>query len=476
MPGPPVPDTRKAPVSDQRDLPGPESHHPSRPDVPLQDHLPLPVEDALTSFAAVRTSAAGGRASVGGLRGFAMFLRDNAHWLAAGVLLAFASCFGQTFVIAVRANSIMTEFGIGHAAWGTIFMIATLASAVAMVWAGALIDRFRVRTIGAFTMAGLALACAAMAVNPFVWALPVVMVALRFFGVGMATHISAVAMTRWFVASRGRAVAVSLLGYALGEAVLPLSFVVLADRFGWRFAWGLAAAVLVALIPVLIRLLRTERTPQSIAFETPVAGLGARHWQRRDVLRAPLFWLLVPGVILPWACVTSLFFHQVHLAESRGWSHVALVALFPAYTASWIAAMAVAGWAVDRFGAWRLMAWYPLTYAAGFAVIWQTASLGGAVAGLMLVGLGAGAHGTIPTVFWAEAFGTRHLGAIKAMVAGMMVFGSASGPWITGLLIDRGHDFGGQAIFIAVLFVLCSLSIGVAMRQVRQMIGADHAI
>ena len=62
------------------------------------------------------------------------------------------------------------------------------------------------------------------------------------------------------------------------------------------------------------------------------------------------------------------------------------------------------------------------------------------------------------------------------MVSGMMVFGSASGPWITGLLIDRGHDFGGQAIFMAGLFVLCSLSIGVAMRRVGRMMGADRPI
>ena len=40
------------------------------------------------------------------------------------------------------------------------------------------------------------------------------------------------------------------------------------------------------------------------------------------------------------------------------------------------------------------------------------------------------------SAFWAEFYGTRHIGAIKAMAAALMVFGSAIGPGLTGALID----------------------------------------
>ena len=184
-----------------------------------------------------------------------------------------------------------------------------------------------------------------------------------------------------------------------------------------------------------------------------------RHW---------LFWMVAPALLGPWACATSFFFHQVHLSDERGWSHLSLVALYPAYTASWIVSMVAAGWAVDRFGAARLMSWYQLVYVACFLVMGLNTGLWAAAAGLVLMGIGAGAHAAIPPVFWAEVYGTRHLGAIRAMVAAIMVFGSALGPGITGWFIDRGVGFGDQMVWIAGWFALTMLPLALAVSLVRR--------
>ena len=73
------------------------------------------------------------------------FLRDNAPFLATGALLSFLSSFGQTFFISVFAGEIRAEFGLSNGDWGLIYMAGTGASALAMVFAGGLADRFRVR-------------------------------------------------------------------------------------------------------------------------------------------------------------------------------------------------------------------------------------------------------------------------------------------------------------------------------------------
>ena len=161
------------------------------------------------------------------------FLLQNAPWLAAGALLAFLSSFGQTFFISVFAGEIRAEFGLSHGAWGGIYSLGTTLSAAVMVWAGGLTDRFRARVLGSGVLVLLALACLSMAFST-VWLLPLVIFALRLTGQGMTSHISAVAMARWFVAMRGRALSIAALGFSFGEALLPIVFVALLGMFDWR--------------------------------------------------------------------------------------------------------------------------------------------------------------------------------------------------------------------------------------------------
>lgn len=388
--------------------------------------------------------------------GTLFFIRTNLRWLAAGFLLTFASCFGQTFFISIFAGEIMAAFSLSHGEWGGIYMVGTLASAAVMVWAGVLTDVFRVRALGAVVLIFLAAACLAMAANNFLWALPVIIFALRLFGQGMASHAASVAMARWYVAERGRALAVASFGFLVGEAFLPLIFVALLGVIGWRVSWVLSAGLALALIPVLLVLLSQERTPQSAAHENQSLGMGQRHWTRPEMLRHPLFWLLMPFLLGQPAFGTAFFFHQVHLAEVKGWSHLELVALFPVYTGVSLLATIVSGFAIDRVGAGRLLPVAQLPMALGFAIFSLSPGLAGAALGVALFGISSGINATLPAAFWAEYYGTRHLGAIKALATAVMVLGSAVGPGLTGVIIDAGMSFADQMIWVSGFFVLAA--------------------
>jgi len=136
---------------------------------------------------------------------FSGFLRENAPFLSAGVLLMFCSSFGQTFFISIFAGEIREEFSLSHGQWGLIYTLGTTASAAVMVWAGVLTDHFRARALGAIVLVLLAGAALMMATVSSVWILPFAIFALRFAGQGMSVHIAVVAISRWFVATRGRA-------------------------------------------------------------------------------------------------------------------------------------------------------------------------------------------------------------------------------------------------------------------------------
>ena len=405
------------------------------------------------------------------------FIRENSTWLGAGMVLTVLSSFGQTFFISVFAPVIQRDLGLSHAGWGLSYAAGTTLSALIMVWAGGLTDRMRVRVLGPLVMAGLAIACLAMALNPTALLIPVVILGLRFFGQGMMTHVAMVAMARWFARTRGRAISIAGLGYSIGEALLPIAFVAAMGFVHWRMLWVIAAVAILAMIPVLLGLLRTERSPQQLAETSETMGLDTRHWTRGEVIKTRLFWCMVPSILGPSAFVTAYFFHHAHFAETKGWSQLGLVATFPIYTATSVTAMLIAGWAIDRFGSGRLVPVFQLPMAAGFIVFGLSSSLTSAAFGMILMGMSSGMNSTLPGAFWAEYFGTRHLGSIKALATAIMVLGSAMGPGVTGVLIDAGVGISTQYFGVCVYFAIASLigAIGVAGLRPRLPVLQDEA-
>lgn len=384
--------------------------------------------------------------------GYLRFLIDNRLFLLAGFLLTFTSSFGQTYFISLFAGEIKGSFGLSDGGWGGLYTIGTTLSAITMVWAGALTDRFRVRQLSLGVMVLLAMACVAMATVPNAFVLVFVIYALRLMGQGMLSQLGAVAMSRWFIATRGRALSLASMGFAVGQALLPIIFVALLTSWHWRSLWLLAAVCVLVLVPVMQLLLRQERTPQSMSHDSQSLGMGGVHWTRAEMLRHPLFYILIPLVLGPSAWGTALFFQQVHLTEVKGWSLGSYVALMPVYTISSITFTFITGWAIDRFGVKWIVPFQMVPFGISFLVLAQADTIFMAGVGLVIFGIGQGMQGTATSAFWAVFYGTRNLGSIKAAAAALMVFGSAIGPGITGAFIDFGVDFPDQMIPIAVFY------------------------
>jgi len=391
--------------------------------------------------------------------GYLNFIKQNAPFLATGALLSFLSSFGQTFFISIFGGEIRAAYGLSNGEWGLIYMVGTGASAALMVFAGGLADRFRVRQLGITVIVLLGLSCLLMALNPIAAALPFVVFALRFFGQGMTTHVATVSMARWFVATRGRALAVAAMGFMVGEATLPLIMVWLKSRVDWHLIWVGCAVFCALMAPVLYRLLRLERTPQSVAIEDQSTGLFNQHWTRMDALRHPVFWAMAPAVMSFSGFGTAFWFHQVHFAEIKGWSHLALVSVFPLGTVTLFTSTIVFGWLVDRVGAVRLLPFYLIPYVFAFILHWYAPSLGWTALAIILMGAAGGGQATLLNACWAEFFGTLHLGSIKAATTALMVLGSALGPGISGWLIDNGVGFEVQMLGYAAIFGFAALAL-----------------
>jgi len=385
------------------------------------------------------------------------FIINNIQWLAAGTLLTFLSSFGQTYFISIFSGEIRNTFDLSHGDWGLIYGFGTFASAIVLIWAGGLTDIMRVRKLGPIVLCTLSASCLFMAFNPLVALLPVVIFCLRLTGQGMSTHIAAVAMSRWFVSNRGKALSISNLGFSFGEAFIPLFIVFALIYFSWQKIWIFAALVTLFSIPILIWLLRQERSPKSIDAENQSLGMNKLHWTRKQTVSHPLFWFMMPAVIGQSAFNTAFFFQQVHFSEIKGWEHLNLVSMFPIYTGVAICMMILSGILLDKLGTAKLIPYFQLPMIIAFILFAFGETLYSALLGFIFLGITSGANTTLPNAFWAEFFGTKHLGSIKAAAAAAMVLGSAIGPALTGILLDFDISLNFQYVGVSTFFVLSSL-------------------
>ncbi len=381
--------------------------------------------------------------------GFLDFFRANARWLAVGFLLTFFSSFGQTFFIALSGADIRAAFALSNGGFGALYMAATLTSAATLPFFGRIVDTMSPRRVLAIVLPALAAACVLMAIAPGVAVLFITLVALRLFGQGMMTHVAFTLTGRWFVANRGRAVSVTSVGNQAGEALLPVSFVVVSGLIGWRESWIVAAAILIVVaFPVLWALLKVQRTPQSA--DVAAKSIEGRQWRRAEVMRDPLFWIVLFGVLAPPFIGTSVFFHQTWIAEIRGWPRGIFAAAFPVMSAMTFAFTFVSGTLIDRFSAVRLLPFFLLPLALACFILAGFSHPVTAFAAMAMFGLTYGFSSTLFGALWPEVYGTAHLGAVRAVSMSAMVFATALGPGVTGVLIDLGVGFPSQLLAMGV--------------------------
>ena len=385
---------------------------------------------------------------------------SESRWLASGFLLMLCSGFGQTYFIAIFASHLKADLAMTDGQFGSLFAAGTLASAALLVWAGKYADKLSIRWLGVSAMAGLAATSLAMASVASAWMLTLVLFGLRFFGQGMLTHVAMTAMGRWFNRKRGRAVAIAGLGFPASEAVLPLIAVTLIGLVGWRLTWVAAAVALLAVpVPVLIALLKRERTPTVNRAAPDRAGPdpGRHEWTRGEVLKSPLFYALMPGVLAPPFIQTGTFFNQVTIVEIKGWELSWFAASFPVLAGVNVLSALAAGWMVDRFGARRLLPAFLLPLGLATLIVSHATSPYVLPVFMALSGLTLGSGSTIQGALWAELYGTEHLGAIRALATAGVVFASALSPALIGILIDAGVALEAQLLAMAVYCLVAAL-------------------
>ena len=388
-----------------------------------------------------------------------IFLKSEWRFLLFGFLLAFFSSPGQTFFISLFSGTIRDELSLTHGEFGTIYAIGTLASAATLIPLGRLVDTIKLRKIALAVILGLVVAAFHFSFVSSVITLTVGIYFLRLSGQGMMSHLYATAMTRRYEAERGRALSVAIFGHPASEFLMPLFIFALMAMMPWRHVWQVTSVlVIVVMVPAALLLTGRSQGQDGGGVEAALpTGRDGTHWTQGQVLRDLKFWMLSGLVLAPSFTSTGLFFHQIYFVNEKGIALAQWVAGYAFFSTFSILASFAGGILVDRFSAQQIA---PASVSALSLAVLCLALINPGVQIFVyftIFGIAQGLSYSAITPIWAELYGTKFLGGIKAVAQSMMVFASALSPVTLGVMIDQGWELNALFLVLGAIPIIAGI-------------------
>ena len=158
---------------------------------------------------------------------------------------------------------------------------------------------------------------------------------------------------------------------------------------------------------------------------------------------------------MPWIA-TGTFVYQSFILESKNWGPYVIAQSFMAYSVLSVLTLFLTGFLIDKFTSRKILIYMniPLLLSV-FVIIYFNNPISSFIF-LGLIGISNGLANVLGSSTWAEIYGVKYIGSIKALTTGLMVFATAFGTAFFGLLIDRGFSIR-QIAFVSGIYILFSL-------------------
>tara|TARA_B100000676_G_C17445812_1_gene516481 strand:- start:27 stop:569 length:543 start_codon:yes stop_codon:yes gene_type:complete len=158
---------------------------------------------------------------------------------------------------------------------------------------------------------------------------------------------------------------------------------------------------------------------------------------------------------MPWI-VTGVFIYQSFIAESKLWGSYIIPQSFMIYSVTSILTLIVSGFLVDKFTSRKLIPYMNVPLLFGLIVLYFFDISYSAYIFFGLMGVSNGLANVLGSSTWAEIYGVRYLGSIRALTTALMVFSTAFGTALFGILIDKGYTIE-YIVLISILYISLSL-------------------
>ena len=375
-----------------------------------------------------------------------------------GFIFTFFSSFGQSFFLGLFNSSIRDALSITHGQFGSIFASATLLSSLILVWIGKKIDDVNILKFASYVIIFLSTSCFIFSKISSVIFLFIGIFLMRLAGQGLTTHTATTTISRYFEKNRGRALSTCWLGLSLAEFTMPVLIVFLLTFIEWRDIWISISILIIIVLPVtaytLVRNVRLDtREDSSKKDET---RRETKQWKRIEVLKDYRFYVICMTMLaMPWIA-TGTFVYQSFISTSKGWGPYVIAQSFMAYSIFSVITLFVSGFLIDKFSSRRLLIYMNMPLLMATIVLFYFDSSFSSFIFLGLIGISNGLANVLGSSTWAEIYGVKYIGSIKALTTALMVFSTAFGTALFGILIDNGLSIEQIAI-VSGVYILCSI-------------------
>ena len=356
-----------------------------------------------------------------------------------GFIFTFFSSFGQSFFLGLFNPSIRSELGISHGEFGSVYAIATIFSSLLLVWFGKKIDEIKIFQYSLIVVVLLSVASFNFSlINNFIYLFFAIFL-MRFSGQGLMSHTASTTISRYFNKRRGKALSAIWFGLSTAEFTLPTLMIFLLTIFSWRVIWQSISLLIILALPLIIYF-----TIKNITFETREqlsndeikSSIKIKDWTRGEVLRDFKFYILSLNMLaMPWIA-TGVFIYQSFIAESKSWDIYLIPKSFMVYSITSILTLVYSGFLVDRFTSRKLIPFMNIPMLIGLSLLYIISNEYVSFLFFGLLGVSNGLANVLGSSTWAEVYGVRYIGSIKALTTAFMVLSTAFGTAIFGFLID----------------------------------------
>ena len=383
-----------------------------------------------------------------------------------GFIFTFFSSFGQSFFLGLFNAPIRNELGITHGQFGSIYASATICSSLLLIWVGKKIDDYRILNYSFFVVTLLFISSLFFSFINSVYFLAVGIFLMRLSGQGLMSHASTTTISRFFERSRGKALSTIWFGLSTAEFVLPVLMTYFFLIYSWRTVWQGIAVLIVLFLPlVILNTIKFINLDSREADNNPkLKKTKIKSWRRRDVLKDYRFYIVSLNMLaMPWLA-TGIFVYQSFISESKMWEIYTIPKAFMVYSITSIITLFMSGFLVDKFTGRKLILYMNLPLLLAMFTLFQLNHEISAYVFLGLIGVSNGLANILGSSTWAEIYGVKYIGSIKALTTALMVFSTAFGTAVFGLLIDRGFTIEKIA-FVGGTYIVISLALLIIFRK-----------
>jgi sugar phosphate permease len=397
-----------------------------------------------------------------------------------------SSQFGSTVGIFIRP--VTEDFGWSRSAFVGAISLGTLFGGLASIVMGPALDRFGPRWIvsGAVLLVGGSMIALANVDN--LWQFYIAMVVGRAAAMGALGLGLTVPIAKWFIRSRGRALALAGLGSRIGSAGTPFAVQAFIGGFGWRsgaFSLGLVTWF-VGLVPALLFLrrqpedmgLRPDGDPPEGEETASTAASSARsvpevNFTVRQAARTRVFYLLLGISIAATMVSAGITTNLVAYLVDKSLDTDTAVAVVAVWALTGMIGLMFGGWVGDRMPVRFPLAVSFLLQAVSVLILVRATGPVTAYMYGVLAGISFASALTLLQLIIPAYFGRASLGAIRGATMPVMLGGNAVGPILAAVVFDLTGSY--TPIFTAFIGVYVVMGVTVLLAKPPRMAHAGGA-